>query len=120
MRFPFLSAALAIVLLPGVCLAAENTHKISKEAEAKLFGMRGFPDVPANVQWEKFFPVIDEFGQYRHKDWPGKTKSAEDLARHKQEESADLTSHPGPDDWDQYGGWKLGPKLAATGHFRTE
>ena len=28
----------------------------------------------------KFFPLIDEFGQYRHADWPGKTHGVSQLA----------------------------------------
>lgn len=73
------------------------------------------PDDPA-----KLFPMIDTFGQYMHADWPGKTHSVEDLARQRQREAADLAAHPGPDDWDQYGGWKAGPQLKATGFFRAE
>jgi hypothetical protein len=71
-------------------------------------------------QEAKFFPLIDTFGQYRHKDWPGKTYAVEDLAARRQEEDADLAAHPGPNDRDQYGGWKNGPQLKATGWFRTE
>ena len=67
-----------------------------------------------------FFPFIDTFGQYRHKDWPGKTESEADMAAKRQAEAADLAAHPGPADWDQYGGAKDGPRLQATGFFRTE
>ena len=66
----------------------------------------------------KFFPFIDEFVQYVHKDWPGKTHSREELAQHRQAEQKDLAAHPGPTNWDQYGGWAKGPKLKATGFFR--
>jgi hypothetical protein len=67
-----------------------------------------------------FFPLIDTFGQYVHKDWPGKTHSLEELRQHGQREASDLATHPGPAGWDQYGGWKAGPPLKATGRFRTE
>ena len=66
---------------------------------------------------ETFFPFIDEYGQYRHADWPGKTHALGDLAVRRAEEEKDLTGNPGPGDWDQYGGWKSGPQLKATGHF---
>jgi hypothetical protein len=69
---------------------------------------------------DKFFPFIDAFGQYMHRDWPGKTKSLDDFTLHKKEEAADVTAHPGPTDWDLFGGWKAGPQLTATGFFRTE
>ena len=68
----------------------------------------------------RFFPLIDQYGQFIHDDWPGKTGSAGDLARHKQEEEADLAAHPGPESWNRYGGWEAGPQLEATGHFRPE
>jgi hypothetical protein len=66
---------------------------------------------------DRFFPFIDEFGQYMHADWPGKTHSAEELAAAVQVEEKDLAAHPGPTDWDQFGGWKAGPTLKATGSF---
>ncbi len=68
----------------------------------------------------EFFPIIDEYGQFIHKDWPGKVKSKEDMAARKDEEAADLAQHPGPKDWDKYGGWSGGPQLEATGYFRVE
>ncbi len=44
----------------------------------------------------------------------------DELQQRKQEEAADLAAHPGPDDWDLYGGWKNGPQLTASGRFRVE
>lgn len=67
-----------------------------------------------------FFPFIDTFGQYKHKDWPGKVKSLEDLKQRRTAESQELAGQPGPADWDVYGGWKSGPPLKGTGFFRTE
>ena len=69
---------------------------------------------------EKLFPLVDRFGQYAHRDWPGKTHTDADLALRKQEEAADLAAHPGPEGWNPYGGWADGPKLKATGRFRVE
>ncbi|MEJ5340830.1 MAG: beta-galactosidase [Thermogutta sp.] len=71
-----------------------------------------------NGDTSNLFPLIDEFGQYRHRDWPGKIHSAAELAERIREEDRDLAAHPGPGDWDQFGGWKSGPILEATGHFR--
>lgn len=64
-----------------------------------------------------FFPFIDEYGQYIHSDWPGKVYSDEDFARLRQQESQERSDWNGPKDWDQYGGWKDGPTLKATGFF---
>lgn len=78
------------------------------------------PPTASVLDASPFFPFIDTFGQYKHRDWPGKVKSVEDLKTRKTSEAADLAAHPCPADWDQYGGWKGGPKLEATGFFRTE
>lgn len=67
-----------------------------------------------------FFPFIDTFGQYRHKDWPGKTKSLADLSARRQQEAKELAEQPGPKEWDPYGGWGEGPQLKPSGFFRTE
>jgi len=67
-----------------------------------------------------FFPFIDTYGQYNKKDWPGKTHSAEDFEKARKGETADLEKHPGPSNWNKYGGWVSGPKLEATEHFRLE
>ncbi len=69
---------------------------------------------------QPFFPFIDTFGQYIHKDWPGKTHSLDDLKKHLEAELKDLETKPGPPDWDPFGGWKDGPTLKATGFFRVE
>ena len=61
--------------------------------------------------------MIDQFGQFMHKQWPGKTHSTDELKRDTQNELEDLAAHPGPSDWNQYGGWKDGPQLKATGFF---
>ncbi|HUT61897.1 MAG TPA: hypothetical protein VNA25_29010, partial [Phycisphaerae bacterium] len=68
----------------------------------------------------KFFPCIDEFGQYIHADWPGKTHEVADMKKALETEKKDLEANPGPKEWDQYGGWKGGPTLKPTGFFRTE
>jgi hypothetical protein len=67
-----------------------------------------------------FLPFIGQFGQYIHKDWPGKTHSVEELIAHGRAEEEDLASHPGPDNWNKYGGWSAGPKIEATGFFRVQ
>mgnify|MGYP004647176791 FL=1 len=66
-----------------------------------------------------FLPCIDAFGQFKWRDWPGKTHSAADLLSAREEEEVDLSTHPGPNDRTAFGGWAKGPKLEATGRFRT-
>ncbi len=78
------------------------------------------PPSETKIDPKKFFPMIDEFGQYIHRDWPGKTHSLADFAAHREQEARDLKQHPGPQGWDEYGGWAAGPQLKATGFFRAE
>jgi len=107
---------------------------------ARVVGVQVFMNKPARpYEWEvlsvkatgrgtpapagkggAFFPLIDTFGQYKHRDWPGKTHSLDDLQRRRAQEQAELDKQPGPSDWDRYGGWQGGPKLDATGFFRVQ
>ncbi len=93
---------------------AEHTFEIANlRAVGEETDWRGWDDA-------RLFPMIDRYGQFVHGDWPGKTHSDEDLVRQKEKEAADLAARPGPDDWNQYGGWVAGPQLEATGRFRVE
>jgi hypothetical protein len=73
-----------------------------------------------SVDANKFFPFIDGYGQYIHKDWPGKIRTAADFPKRIKAEKADLAAFPGAPDRDRWEGWKDGPALQATGFFRTE
>jgi len=72
------------------------------------------------ISGKNFLPFIDEFGQFMHHDWPGKTHSIEEMKDQVKKEEQQLTDYPGPKDRDKFGGWVDGPKLKATGFFRVE
>ena len=113
-------AAFALALALAEADAARPA-KPPSPTRAKLFGMRGYPaDADAWDESRPFFPFLDTFGQYLHRQWPGKTRSPADLAAHRAAEEKDLAAHPGPKNWDAWGGWADGPKLKATGFFRAE
>src|ERR1043166_6311639 len=76
------------------------------------------PPTASVTDAEPFFPLIDTFGQYRHRDWPGKVYSLAELRQRAEQERSALT--PAVQDWDQYGGWASGPLLKGTGFFRVE
>ena len=80
------------------------------------------PGVPAwgTLLPQDFFPFVDRYGQFRHKEWPGKIHSDAGLLAAREEEARDLAAHPGPADWDRFGGWAAGPQLKAARHFRVE
>ncbi|MHB8095100.1 MAG: hypothetical protein ACYDH0_09170 [Candidatus Aminicenantales bacterium] len=69
---------------------------------------------------EGFFPFIDEYGQYKHHDWPGKIHSDKDLEKNLLNERKELLLLAEPGNFDKYGGWEDGPKLPATGNFYVE
>jgi hypothetical protein len=78
-------------------------------------------DFPSEARLKSdFFPFVDQFGQYKYDNWPGKISSVKEIMDQKAAEVLDLASNEGPSDWDRYGGWKSGPLLQATGHFRVE
>ena len=62
-------------------------------------------------------PVLDEFRQWAHADWPRKIKSREQLAKESADEEKTLKS--GDFDYCQYGGYK-NTQAKATGFFRVE
>ena len=69
---------------------------------------------------DTLIPLLDRFGQFRPRSWPGKFSAEQTWAQLKQQEQADLESHTGPKDRTQYGGWSKGPQLEATGFFRVQ
>ena len=74
----------------------------------------------AEMPEDEFLPCFDRYGQFKWREWPGKTHSDEDLKRAMRDEVADIKAHRGPDGRDRFGGWAIGPQQAATGRFRTE
>lgn len=94
-----------------------------KDAAFLIGNLRGegsFAFLSEKALEKDYFPLLDEFGQFRHKDWPGKTHSLSELVKSKEDEAQDIAANPAPEEWDKYGGWLKGPQLEATGHFRTE
>ena len=88
----------------------------------KLSNLRleGEPDRGAAVGGDKYFPFIDCYGQNIHADWPEKIKKDEDLQQKRQAELKELAATGAPSEWNEYGGWKNGPQLEASGNFRTQ
>lgn len=80
--------------------------------------LTGTPDAPP-PETGRFFPFIDVYGQYMHADWPHKIHSDTDLKAAHARELAELAAAKRPRSWNRYGGWADGPRLEATGHFRT-
>ena len=65
-------------------------------------------------------PFVDRFGQYKHADWPGKLVSESEFAARTRDEDQRISAQPALPDRDRFGGWNEGPRVEATGWFRTE
>lgn len=76
---------------------------------------RAAPPTSAPCAMQAF---VDRYGQNTAVSWPGKTLSDEQLRSARASEDNDLKQHPAPTAFDRFGGWRNGPQLAATGHFR--
>ena len=75
------------------------------------------PPAPDAAKFDSLFPIVDELGQYRHRDWPGKIHAESEFPQRIAAEQADLAAHPGPADRDAFGGWTAGPQFDQTGFF---
>lgn len=73
---------------------------------------------PGEVLLEDGF-LVDAFGQWATKDWPGKAKSVDDLQKAWKAEDGQL-QEPLLADVSQYGGYKSAKRQKATGFFRVE
>ena len=80
--------------------------------------LEGTPDLTRKVDPAKYVPFVDKYGQFARADWRFKVKLDETFAKDLAAERKHLKG--APEEWDRFGGWKNGPKLRATGHFRTE
>lgn len=69
---------------------------------------------------DRYYPFVDEFGQYMYADWPVKIKSVEDLKVYDEKEKMDLADQGDMPSWNKFGGWDDGPQLKSTGRFRVE
>ena len=89
-------------------------------ADLRLSNLRleGEREPDRRVTDENYSPFIDRYGQFKHAEWKFKVHSDEELKRDLAAETNHL--HSAPESWDRFGGWKDGPKLKATGSFRTE
>ncbi len=100
---------------------AANTVKA--ENGVKIYDLKVIPGKrvknPKVVQmpFSEFFPFIDQYGQYKYKEWPNKVHSDVDLQKAREEEEADLAAHKGATGRNKYGGWANGPRHEATGRF---
>lgn len=74
-------------------------------------------ETPGDTLLQEGF-LVDQFGQWATKEWPGKVKTEEELRAAWAKEDRELT--PLSDQYSRYGGYKSKAQRKATGFFRTE
>lgn len=95
-----------------------STIGVLKDKTLQLSNIRIRQNPPSDPQWTA--GIVDEFGQNARRDFPNKVKSIAQLKQAANEELAKLEKSNGPEYRSQFGGYTAGPKLEATGFFRTE
>lgn len=73
---------------------------------------------PTNLDTNYLRNLLDEFGQNAKVETDYKVETVAEMRAQAQAEAKQLAKGA-PADRSRYGGWKEGPKLEATGHFRT-
>ena len=90
-------------------------HNVEKPTPLLLHGVTLVPQRAAHLNG-----IVDEFGQFSGRDWLLKVHDAAEFKARAAREAADLAAHPAPPARDEFGGWKAGPQLRASGYFRSE
>ena len=88
------------------------------DAELEFDNLRLIPNLTNDTS--RYSNIIDEFGQYTAEQWPEKVTDLADLQSRAAQDYALLEEAALLPDRSTYGGWSDGPKLNATGYFRTE
>lgn len=88
------------------------------DKEVTLDNIRLLPHPKMNPDYLK--DIVDKFGQPTRLDYEEKIHSLAELQAVKEKELARLNDGEKIEDRSKYSGWKAGPKLEATGYFRTE
>ncbi|WP_440875078.1 beta-galactosidase [Thalassotalea sp. PLHSN55] len=78
--------------------------------------LRNNPEIDPNY----LVGIADKFGQNAKIEFPNKIHSEAELKALADKEIAQLNAEGPMADRSKFGGWKSGPKLEATGYFRTE
>lgn len=92
------------------------------KVDCLLSKLRGAIDfaLPAAGQLETLHrPCMDRFGQNAAEEWPLKIGRAAQLPERLRQEEAWLAKQAPLQGRSRFGGWTVGPKTEATGHFRT-
>ncbi len=100
--------------LSRVTLALEATGDRQTVLLANLVLLKEEPECPVPDQ-----VVVDPFGQWKARDWPGKTPDEAALKKQLEVARASVASSKFPDAWSRFGGTRK-KTFKASGFFRTQ
>lgn len=122
---PWTTDDLMFVLIYGnYFMANDSVTRISLNTRTNMVNKHLRVDnirLRKNHEYDESFVhnVVDEYGQNANVDFPIKVHSAEEFTKVSNQEIAELAKSKPFSDRSRFGGWKNGPKLEATGFFRT-
>jgi agarase len=90
----------------------------TKDAKIIMDSVRLVPNLEADTS--RYTHIVDKYGQFTGDEWQEKITSDEQLQESGKRELANLGNATTMSDRSKFGGWAQGPKLEATGFFRTE
>lgn len=90
----------------------------TKDAKIVVDSIRLVPNLDADTS--RYMGIVDQYGQFTGDEWQEKIHSDEELKKAGKEALAQLGNVKPMADRCKFGGWKDGPRLEATGFFRTE
>lgn len=104
--------------LNGIVRISLSVQSTLRDKEITIDNVR----LIANPDMDEDFltAIVDRFGQNAKIDFDGKIHSEAELIAQRDAELAQLRGGVPMADRSRYHGWKKGPKLAASGYFRTE
>ncbi|MFY0668159.1 MAG: beta-galactosidase [Alteromonas stellipolaris] len=103
--------------LKGITEISLSVQSALFDKHIELSNIRLRPNPEMNTDF--LTKIVDKYGQNATVEFPGKIHSQEELIQARETEAKQLDNKLMPDR-SRFGGYKKGPKLAATGYFRTE
>ncbi|MDO6537308.1 beta-galactosidase [Alteromonas stellipolaris] len=103
--------------LKGITEISLSVQSALFDKHIELSNIRLRPNPEMNTDF--LTKIVDKYGQNATVEFPGKIHSQAELIQARETEAKQLDNKLMPDR-SRFGGYKEGPKLAATGYFRTE
>ena len=97
----------------GITITPKECHKPQKAIIHDLYLTCGEPEYSIDNP-----PVLDKLGQYKNREWQGKTKSEEEMVQQLEKEYDRYKEDLSYEGWSRFGG-DLSVKWEGTGFFRT-